>query len=65
MFLQRKTTKGPDNSHSDDIRKEHVKKMSEKVFEKGDPDFVDERKHKEENEKEKEKSFLESLFGGD
>lgn len=63
MFLQRNIIKGPDKSHSDDIRQEHIKKMSEKMFEKGDPDFVDERKHKDEDFKEEEKSFLESLFG--
>ncbi len=37
-----------------------IKKVSQEKFEKGDPDFIDERT--EAYEPKKEKSFLESLF---
>lgn len=66
MYVQRTKISAPDHSHEDDIRKLHIKKMPDKILQKGDPDFVDERKHKDEKEeKEEEKSFLESLFGDD
>lgn len=41
--------------------KHHIKKVSKIVYEKGDPDFVDERK-KPEPPKEEEESFFESFF---
>lgn len=61
-FVQRSAMPSTSKSHADDIRKAHIKKIPDKILEKGDPDFVDERVHKEEKQKE-EKSFLESLFG--
>ena len=66
MYVQRTKINAPDHSHEEDIRKLHVKKMPDKLLQKGDPDFVDERKHKDDKEnEEEEKSFLESLFGDD
>lgn len=41
--------------------KKHIKPLSKNELQKGDPDFIDERKTPYEP-KEKEKSFLESLF---
>lgn len=64
MYIQRTKISTPDHSHEYDIRKLHIKKMPDKILQKGDPDFVDERKHKNDKEnEEEEKSFLESLFG--
>ena len=40
--------------------KKHVKKLSKAVYEKGDPDFVDERKKSDLPEK--EESFFDFLF---
>jgi len=39
--------------------KHHIQKVSELIYENGDPDFVDERKEPEEP---KEESFFESLW---
>lgn len=50
-----------DNGYIDTKPKKHIKKVSQDVFEKGDPDFVDER-HLDEKPKDK-KSFFDSLFG--
>lgn len=44
-------------------KKHHIKKVPQKEYEKGDPNFVDERK-KSEKPKEEE-SFLDSLFNFD
>ena len=41
--------------------KKHIEKVSKEQFEKGDPNFVDERKTEDES-KNKKDSFLESLF---
>ncbi|MCF6309210.1 MAG: hypothetical protein L3J19_01860 [Sulfurimonas sp.] len=41
--------------------KKHIEKVSQDQFEKGDPDFVDERKTEDES-KNKKQSFFESLF---
>ena len=46
--------------HEDEPEK-HIKKLSKLQYEKGDPNFVDERT-KCELPKKKEKSFLASLF---
>lgn len=43
--------------------KREVKKVSQREFEKGDPNFVDERKKTQKSE-ENEESFLSSLFKG-
>ena len=40
--------------------KKHIKKPSKEMLEKGDPDFVDERKSVDETEK--EESFFDKLF---
>lgn len=39
--------------------KHHVKKISQTIYEKGDPNFVDERKK---SQSPKEESFFDSLF---
>jgi hypothetical protein len=44
----------------EDKPKKSIKRVSQDVFEKGDPNFVDERKT--ENKPKKEKGFLSSLF---
>lgn len=62
-FVHHNVISHPDTSHEEELHKKHIKKMPEKLLEKGDPDFVDERKHKDDEKDEKEKSFLESLFG--
>jgi len=41
--------------------KKHIKKISQDQFEKGDPDFIDERVGEEDSTKER-KSFFKSLF---
>ena len=41
--------------------KKHIEKVPQEQFEHGDPNFVDERKTEDES-KNKEKSFFESLF---
>ncbi len=43
-------------------QKKHIKRVSKEHFEKGDPDFVDERTTPY-IPKEKKKSFFDSLFG--
>lgn len=49
-----------DSGYIDTKPKKHIEKVSQNIFEKGDPDFVDERKlDKKTNEK---KSFLSSIF---
>lgn len=51
-----------DNGYEEEDKpKKHVKKVSQEQFEKGDPNFVDERTKLYEKEK-KEKGFFESLF---
>lgn len=42
--------------------KKHIQRVSKEQFEKGDPDFIDERTTPY-IPKEKEKSFIDSLFG--
>ncbi|MBD3823348.1 MAG: hypothetical protein IE916_02425 [Epsilonproteobacteria bacterium] len=41
--------------------KKHIERVSKEIFEKGDPNFVDERINKEEPQEEK-KGFLASIF---
>jgi hypothetical protein len=41
--------------------KKHIEKVSQEQFEKGDPNFVDERNTEDES-KNKKKSFFEFLF---
>jgi len=52
------------NTHIVDHKKEkkHVQKVSKAQYEKGDPEFVDERKKEKPQE---EESFLASLFNFD
>ena len=50
-----------DSGYIETKPKKHIKKVSQQIFEKGDPDFVDER-HLEEEEAEEKKSFFSSLF---
>lgn len=50
-----------DSGYIDVKPKKHIKKVSKDIFEKGDPDFIDERYlDKKTNDK---KSLLDSLFG--
>jgi hypothetical protein len=49
-----------DNGYIEDKPKKHITKVSQKQFENGDPDFVDERTTKNEPKKKKE-SFFDSL----
>jgi len=51
-----------DNGYIEDKPKKHVKMVSQKEFEKGDPDFIDERISKYTKPK-KSKSFFDSIFG--
>ena len=44
----------------EDKPKKHIKRVSQSQFEKGDPDFVDERNTSDEAEK--KESFFSSLF---
>lgn len=46
----------------DDKPKKHIQRVSKELFEKGDPDFVDERTTPY-IPKKKKKSFFDSLFG--
>lgn len=45
----------------EDKPKKHIKKVSQEQFEKGDPNFVDERKAEDSSKKQK-KSFLADLL---
>ena len=49
-----------DNGYIDDKPKKHVKRVSQQEFEKGDPDFVDERTS--EYKPKKKETFLETLI---
>ena len=46
----------------DNRPKKHIKRVSQEIFEKGDPDFIDERITPY-IPKQKKKSFFEALFG--
>lgn len=50
-----------DNGYIEVKPKKHVERVSQYVFEHGDPTFVDER-HLEDKKEVHEKSFLSSLF---
>jgi len=45
----------------DDTPKKHIQRVSQREFEKGDPDFIDERIS--EYEPKKKETFFSSLFG--
>ena len=51
-----------DNGYVETKPKKHIKKVSKNQFERGDPNFVDERKLEYEKPK-KNKSLIESIFG--
>jgi len=51
-----------DSGYIETKPKRHVEKVPQEIFEKGDPNFVDERRPEDEKQKEK-KSFFDSLFG--
>ena len=54
-----RTTKS--NGYVEDKPKKSVKRVSEAEFEHGDPDFVDERIHKDEPKK--KSSIFDKMFG--
>lgn len=62
MCIPHGTGRGKDNGYVEEKPKKHVKPVSKEQFEKGDPDFVDERKADEAG-KGKEGSFWKKLFG--
>ncbi|QOY55775.1 hypothetical protein HUE87_05995 [Candidatus Sulfurimonas marisnigri] len=61
MCIPHGATGAKDSSYINTKPKKHVKKVAQHIFEKGDPNFVDERRLEEDSIKDK-KSFLSSLF---
>ena len=61
MCIPHGATASKSNGYIEDKPKKHVTKVSQSIFEKGDPSFVDERVNIDQNQK-KKKSFLESFF---
>ena len=51
-----------DSGYIETKPKKHIKKVPQEIFEKGDPNFIDERQLDDKKQKEK-KSFFDSLFG--
>ncbi len=52
------------NGYVDDTKpKKHVKKVPQDIFEKGDPNFVDERKSEDEIHISTVKSLCDKIFG--
>jgi len=50
-----------DNGYVEEKPKKHITRVSQDIFERGDPDFVDERTRKYEPKK-KEGGFFDSFF---
>ncbi|WP_415395844.1 hypothetical protein [Sulfurimonas sp. CS5] len=61
MCIPHGATGKKDNGYIELKPKKHIKRVSQTIFENGDPNFVDERKSVHIKEK---KSFLSSLFDG-
>ncbi|MBU0721702.1 hypothetical protein KJ877_10195 [bacterium] len=61
MCLSHNAMAKKDSGYVDDSPKKHIKRVSQNEFERGDPDFVDERTTPYKKPKEK-KGFLESLL---
>jgi len=61
MCIPHGATVGISNGYIEKKKPKHIKKVSQDQFERGDPNFVDERKIAEEVKEEK-KSFFESFF---
>jgi hypothetical protein len=61
MCIPHGATGTKSNGYIDIKAKKHIKKVSQDIFEKGDPNFVDERSSEYIKPKEK-KSFLSFLF---
>ncbi len=60
MCIPHGTMSSQDNGYIEDKPKKHVKRVSQKEFEKGDPNFVDERTSA--YKPKKKESFLETLI---
>lgn len=58
MCIPHGATVGISNGYIEKKKPKHIKKVSQDQFERGDPNFIDERKII----KEEKKSFFESLF---
>ena len=64
MCIPHGATGSIDSGYVEKKAKKHVEKVSKEVFEKGDPNFVDERTL-ESDKPEKEKSMCDRIFGTD
>ena len=62
MCIPHGATGSKDSGYIDTKPKKHINKVSQDIFEKGDPNFVDER-HQVDKKDEDKKSFFDSLFG--
>ena len=61
MCIPHGAMRSKDNGYIKEKPKKHITRVSQKQFEKGDPDFIDERTSKYEAKK-KKTSFFDSLF---
>ena len=61
MCIPHGVTTTKDSGFIKDKPKKHVQKVSQDIFEKGDPNFVDERHNQDKKDTNKE-SFFSSLF---
>ncbi len=64
MCIPHGATSPIDNGYIEKKPKKHIEKVSQEIFEKGDPDFVDERVFHDDKTK-KAKSLFERIFGTD